>query len=82
MEMNYQALAKAERGHLEAVRAIVGSTLRGVEQRLLECFCLKIGIKDLVQAAWIFFTRNTSGKFSGLKTIGCRRHRFRLKIQS
>lgn len=80
--MNYQALAIAERGHLTAVWEIVGSTLRGVEQRPWECLCLKVGLKDLVKAAWTFFTRDTGGKFSGLEITGCGRHWFGFKIQS
>jgi hypothetical protein len=72
-----ESLVKAERGCLEANWEIVGSSLHGAEQRLRECFCLKIGIKHLVQEAWIFFMRNMSGVI-----IGCERHGLRLKTQS
>lgn len=80
--MNYQALVIAERGHLTAVWEIVGNTLFGVEQRLRDCLFLKVGLKDLVEAAWTFFTRDTGGKFSGLKITGCGRNWFWFKIKS
>lgn len=79
-EISYQALVEAERGSLEAVREIVWSTLHGIEQRVWVCLCLKVGIQDLVEAAWVFFTGSTTGKFSGLKIIGCGRNRLRFKI--
>lgn len=80
--MNYQALVKAERGHLTAVWEIVGNTWCGVEQGLRDCLCLKVGLKELVETAWTFFTRDTGGKFSGLKITGRGRHWFWFKTQS
>lgn len=82
MQMNYQALGMAERGHLTALWEIVGINLCRVEQRLRECVCLKVGLEHLVEAARTFFTRDTGGKFSGLKITGRGRHWFRLKIKS
>ena len=79
-EINYQALVKAERGSLEAVLEIVGSTLHGIEQRVRVCLCLKVGIQDLVKAARLFFTRSMTGKFLGLKIIRCGRIRFSFKV--
>lgn len=78
--MNYQVMA--ERGHWTALGEIVGSDLCRVEQGLRGCVSLKVGLEDLVQAARVFFTRDTGGKLSGLKITGCGRRWFRLKVQS
>lgn len=78
-QINYQALLKAGRGGLEAVREIVWGSLQRTEWKVHVGLWRKVGLEDLVEVVWDFFIRNTTGKFLGWKMIGRgRRNWFRL----